>query len=76
MKKAVIVYAVAILALLLVVSLSGCLPMSALPATGRIAFTSERDGNPEIYVMDADGSNQRNLTNNPFFHDEVPAWSP
>lgn len=31
----------------------------------QIAFTSDRDGDPEIYVMDADGSNQRRLTNAP-----------
>src|SRR5215213_7476480 len=29
-----------------------------------IAFTSYRDGNAEIYSMNADGSNLRNLTNN------------
>ena len=29
-----------------------------------IAFTSDRDGNREIYVMKADGSNQTRLTNN------------
>ena len=28
----------------------------------QIAFVSERDGNREIYVMDADGKNQRRLT--------------
>jgi Tol biopolymer transport system component len=43
--------------------------------TGRIAFTSGRDGNGEIYVMNADGSGQTNLTNNPAVDDE-PAWSP
>ncbi|HEX8127745.1 MAG TPA: Calx-beta domain-containing protein [Pyrinomonadaceae bacterium] len=42
---------------------------------GKILFTSERDGNPEIYVMDANGSNQINLTNNPA-KDSTPAWSP
>lgn len=31
----------------------------------KIVFVSLRDGNSEIYVMDADGSNQTNLTNNP-----------
>ena len=41
----------------------------------RIAFQSNRDGDHEIYVMDADGSNQTNLTNNPA-HDYAPAWSP
>jgi hypothetical protein len=30
----------------------------------RIAFTSRRDGNEEIYVMNADGTEQTNLTNN------------
>ena len=27
--------------------------------TGRIVFTSLRDGNAEIYVMDANGGNQK-----------------
>jgi TolB protein len=40
-----------------------------------IAFVSIRDGNAEVYVMDADGKNQRNLTNNPA-DDWGPAWSP
>src|SRR5438270_1989019 len=31
----------------------------------RIAFTSTRDGQPEVYVMDADGSNAARLTNSP-----------
>ena len=33
----------------------------------KIAFTSNRDfnGNSEIYVMNANGSNQTRLTNNP-----------
>ncbi len=43
--------------------------------TGRIVFTSMRDGNPEIYVMDADGGNQENLTNHPTY-DFHPDWSP
>ena len=40
-----------------------------------IVFSSARDGNAEIYVMDADGKNQRRLTNHPAadFH---PSWSP
>ena len=32
------------------------------PDGSRIAFTSNRDGNYEIYVMNADGSNPRNVT--------------
>jgi TolB protein len=31
--------------------------------------------NSEVFVANADGSNERNLTNNPFF-DGWPAWSP
>jgi len=39
-----------------------------LSADGRtIAFRSERDGNSEIYLMDADGSNRRRVTDNPAF---------
>ena len=34
-----------------------------------------RDGNWEIYVMNADGSNQRNLTDHNEY-DEHPSWSP
>ena len=33
--------------------------------SGKIAFTSDRDGNHEIYVMNPDGAGQTNLTNNP-----------
>ena len=33
-------------------------------AFSKIAFTSYRDGNPEIYIMNIDGSNKKNLTNN------------
>ena len=41
---------------------------------GEIAFTSDRDGNYEIYVMNADGSNVTRLTNDPA-SDECPRWS-
>jgi len=40
-----------------------------------IVFTSNRDGNDEIYVMNADGSNQTRLTNNNV-KDWFPKWSP
>ena len=40
-----------------------------------IAFTSERDGNSEIYVMNADGSNPQRLTDDPAY-DAWPTWSP
>jgi Tol biopolymer transport system component len=35
------------------------------PDSQSIVFDSERDGNREIYVMDANGKNQRRVTNNP-----------
>jgi Tol biopolymer transport system component len=41
-----------------------------------IAFTSERDGNQEIYMMNADGTDPRNLSNNPSAQDFAPAGQP
>ena len=43
--------------------------------TTHIAFTSERDGNNEIYIMDTKGKNLRNLTNHPA-RDWQAAFSP
>ncbi|HLF25273.1 MAG TPA: hypothetical protein VJG32_02960 [Anaerolineae bacterium] len=45
------------------------------PDNSTIAFVSDRDGNFEIYVMHADGTGQRNITNDPAY-DENPAWVP
>jgi len=45
------------------------------PDGKKIAFGSSRDGNYEIYVMDANGDNPRRLTNNTAM-DMRPAWSP
>jgi Tol biopolymer transport system component len=42
---------------------------------GTIVFTSRRDGDLEIYSMDASGQNQTRLTDNPGY-DQGPAWSP
>jgi TolB protein len=50
-------------------------PHDELPPTGRIVFTSNRDGDFEIYVMDADGGNQTRLTRSEG-SDVEPAWSP
>ena len=43
--------------------------------TDELAFVSDRDGDPEIYVMNADGSGQTPLTNNGALDGE-PRWSP
>jgi Tol biopolymer transport system component len=55
------------------------------PDGRKLVFVSDRDGragcswqpgcNTEIWVMNADGSGQRNLTRNPA-RDDDPAWSP
>ena len=65
-------YAVGLIALAVTVACGG----PPLPDY-RIAFTSDRDGNTEIYVMNADGSGQTRLADS----DEggwsrSPAWSP
>ena len=63
------------LILAVVVVLSLTFLMVCVDAQARIAFVSRRDGNTEIYVMAADGQNQRRLTNNPA-RDHSPLWSP
>ena len=45
------------------------------PDGSRIAFTSNRDGNPELYVMNSDGTDVRRITNHPAI-DTSPTWSP
>ncbi len=62
-------------ALLLVAGLLGAFA-PARSAFGEIAFTTDRDGNREVYVMNADGSAQANLTNNAVGNDSLPVWSP
>lgn len=45
------------------------------PDGSKIAFTSTRDGNTEIYVMNSDGSNSHRLTENSS-SDWKPRWFP
>jgi len=45
------------------------------PDGTKIAFCSTKDGNAEIYVMNADGTGAIRLTNNPAWEDS-PSWSP
>ncbi len=40
-----------------------------------VAFVSKRSGNPEVFVMDADGTNQRAVTNNRSIN-AFPDWAP
>jgi dipeptidyl aminopeptidase/acylaminoacyl peptidase len=44
-------------------------------ANGEIVFRTNRDGNAEIYTMNADGSGRVDLTRNPA-EDVDPRWSP
>lgn len=44
------------------------------PDGRKIAFVSARDGNAEIYVMEADGSNVRRVTDDPL-ENGYPRWS-
>ena len=44
-------------------------------ANTKIAFTSARDGNEEIYIMNPDGTEQVNLTKSPE-SEKAPTWSP
>jgi uncharacterized protein YraI len=50
-------------------------PELATTGIRKIAFKSNRDGNWEIYEINADGSGLRRLTNHPAT-DESPTWSP
>src|SRR5262249_42871042 len=46
----------------------------SLPVQAKIAFSSNRSGDTEIYVMNADGSGVRRLTHSPKF-DAPSEWS-
>jgi Tol biopolymer transport system component len=45
------------------------------PDGTRIAFVSDREGNSDVFIMDADGSHQQNLTNHDR-EDGEPTFSP
>lgn len=46
-----------------------------LAGKGKLVFASNRDGNWEIYLANADGSGQKNLTRHPGW-DVYPRWTP
>jgi Tol biopolymer transport system component len=45
------------------------------PDSEKVAVTSKKDGNPEIYVVNADGTGIERLTNDPLWNIS-PDWSP
>ena len=60
------------LLVVLVVATVGC---GGGSSGDRIAFISDRDGNHEIFVMNADGTEVRQLTDNDS-EEGFPSWSP
>ena len=52
-----------------------CRVFAEAPKTPKILFTSTRDGNREVYMMNPDGSQQVNLTQHPA-GDMGAVWSP
>ncbi len=53
----------------------GCFEPSVSPDGKEVAYVCSREGDPEIYVARADGTEERRIT---FFHkeDRTPVWSP
>mgnify|MGYP000270532003 FL=1 len=70
-----------------IIVLSGCMPGGGgqqqkakvdpvySPDGSQIAFVATHDGDPELYVANADGSNVRKLTDNEAV-DASPSWAP
>ncbi|MCB9752580.1 MAG: PD40 domain-containing protein [Myxococcales bacterium] len=56
-------------------NLEGNFEPAVSPDGQRIAFVSSRDGDAELYLMQADGSRPHRLTNRPG-DDTAPSWSP
>jgi TolB protein len=46
------------------------------PDGRRIAFMSDRDGSPDVFVMNTDGSSVRNITRTKALEESHPAWLP
>ena len=71
MKRTLVLYGLSLILLS-----TGISAVSAkAPTTPKILFTSSRDGNSDIYMMNPDGSEQVNLTQHPA-SDISAAWSP
>ena len=63
------------ISILLVLNASASPLFAQAPTTPKILFTSARDGNREIYIMNPDGSEQVRLTQHPA-NDLRAVWSP
>ena len=69
------IFALSVFSLILLLSVGICAVSAKAPTTPKILFTSTRDGNHEVYMMNPDGSEQVNLTQHPATDLEA-AWSP
>lgn len=54
---------------------SDAVEFDAAPGGEQIAFTSAREGSPQVYVMNLDGTGLRRVTDDPYGA-SAPAWSP
>ena len=63
------------MATLSVLNVNVSLLFAQAPTTPKILFTSARDGNRDVYIMNPDGSEQINLTQHPA-DDQGAIWSP
>jgi tol-pal system beta propeller repeat protein TolB len=75
MSKSSVSLFTTLVAALTCVALFPSFQVTTQAAVGKIAFASDRDGNFEIYSMDADGGAQIRLTEDPG-EDFSPSWSP
>lgn len=50
---------------MITLAIAGCLPSQPEVTNGKIIFQSSSDGNYDLYIMNSDGSEQRNITNSP-----------
>ena len=79
MEKHILIKAFLTVSLITLVSIAVATPTVTAVSNGKIAFVSQRDGNDEIYTMNADGSNVQRLTFDPIGSpksDLSPVWSP
>ena len=73
--KAVIILAYILVGLVLITCGGGLSEPFEATTPNIIAFSADRDGYREIYVMNADGTGQTRLADNPSA-DRIPSWSP
>ena len=56
-------------------TVSSIFELAVIQLTGRICFRSTRNGNTDIYVMNADGTGQTQVTDDEFYNGNQ-TWSP